>query len=282
LHRSFAEETASRKGRKYGNMVEKLRIWVAVKHGIDVNLTRADRATGLVRVESAPRKTSDFDKNAVEEAVRIREKHGGVVTAISVGGPAAREALREAVAIGADEAMLVTTEAWAQWDTRAVARLLAAASRKLGGFDLFLLGEGSTDHFAGLVGPRLAGELGCASAGYARRLTVEPDGVLVERDLEKEVEVVRAKYPVVVTVGQEINTPRLPTFMANLKASKKEVRVVPPADLGIGGEDLAPTVVVERVAVPEIPRKLVTVSGASPDELASRLRDALLGEGVLP
>ncbi len=263
-------------------MVEKPRIWVAVKHGIDVNLTRADRATGLVKTDTAPRKTSDFDKNAVEEAVRVKEKHGGFVTALSVGGPAAREALREAVAIGADEAVLVTSDRWAEWDTRAVARLLAAASRTLGGFDLFLLGEGSTDHFAGLVGPRLAGELGCADLAYARRLTVEADGVVVEKDLEKEVEVVRARFPVVVTVGQEINTPRLPTFMANLKASKKEVRVVAPSDLGLAPAALAPSVVVERVAVPEIPRKQVTVAGSSPEELAKHLVEALRRDGVVP
>lgn len=263
-------------------MVEKLRIWVAVKHGIDVNLTRADRSSGLVRIDTAPRKTSDFDKNAVEEAVRVREKHGGNVTAISVGGPAAREALREAVAIGADEAVLVTADGWAEWDTRTVARLLAAASQKLGGFDLFLLGEGSTDHFAGLVGPRLAGELRCADVAYARRLAVEADGIVAEKDLEKEVEVVRARFPVVVSVGQEINTPRLPTFLANLKASKKEIRVEPPSELGLAAHVLAPSVVVERVAVPEIPRKQMTISGTSPDEVAARLREALRGEGVVP
>lgn len=263
-------------------MVDKLRIGVAVKHGIDVVLTRADRATGLIRLLGAPRKTSDFDKNAVEEAVRVREKHGGTVTAISVGGPAAREALREAVAIGADEAVLITADGWTDWDTRAVARLLAGAARTLGGFDLFLVGEGSTDHFAGLVGPRVAAELGAADVAYARHLVIEPDSVLAEKDLEKEVEVVRARYPVVVSVGQEINTPRLPTFLANLKASKKEVRVLAPGDLGLAPEALTPSVVIERVQVPEVARKQVTISGASPDEVAGRLRDALRGEGVLP
>ncbi len=264
-------------------MAEKLRIWVAVKHGIDVNLARADRATGLVPLDSAPRRTSDFDKNAVEEAVRVRDKHpGAVVTAISVGGPAAREALRDAVAIGADEAVLVTAPNFAEWDTRAVAKLLAATSRALGGFDLFVLGEGSTDHFAGLVGPRLAAELDCADVAYVRRLTVEADGVVAEKDLEKEVETVRARFPVVVTVGQEINTPRLPTFLSNLKASKKEVRVVSPADLSVAAETLAPVVVTERVAVPEVPRKQVTISGGSADEIAARLKDALRTEGVLP
>ena len=115
-----------------------------------------------------------------------------------------------------------------------------------------------------------------------RRLTVEADGVVAEKDLEKEVETVRAAFPVVLTVGQEINTPRLPTFMSNLKASKKEVRVVSPADLSVAAEALAPVVVTERVAVPEVPRKQVTISGGSPDELAARLKDALRTEGVLP
>lgn len=262
-------------------MAEKLRIWVAVKHGIDVNLARADRASGLVKLDSAPRKTSDFDRNAVEEAVRIRDKTPALVTAVSVGGPAAREALRDAVAIGADEAVLITGDGCASWDTRAVARLVAAAARTLGGFDLLLLGEGSTDHFAGLVGPRVAGELDCADIAYVRQLAVEGDGVVADKELEKEVETVRARFPVVVSVGQEINTPRLPTFMANLKASKKEVRVVSPADLGVPTEALAPSVVIERVAVPEVARKQVTISGASPDEVAARLAEALRKEGVL-
>lgn len=263
-------------------MAGKLRIWVAVKHGVDVNLARADRASGLVALGTAPRRTSDFDKNAAEEAVRLRDKLGGTVTAISVGGPAAREALREAVAIGADEAILVSADDWARWDTRAVARLLAAASRTQGGFDLFLLGEGSTDHFAGLVGPRLAAELGVPDIAYVRKLSLEGEGVVAESDLERAVEVVRAPFPVVVSVGQEINTPRVPTFMANLKAQKKEVRVLAPSDLGVPPEALAPSVVIERVAVPEVARKQVAIAGASPDEVATRLREALQGEGVLP
>ncbi len=263
-------------------MAETLRIGVAVKHGVDVTLTRADRATGRVDLAGAPRKTSDFDKNAVEEAVRLREKHGGTVTAITVGGPAAREALREALAIGADEAVLVTAESWSTWDTRAVARLLAGAYRTLGGFDLFLVGEGSTDHFGGLVGPRMAGELGIAEVASVRKVTIEGRAVLAEKDLEKEVEVVRAKFPVVLTVGQEINTPRLPTFMANLKASKKEAKVLAPPDVGLAPDSLAPVVVVEKVAVPEIPRKQVALAGASAEEIAKGLREALRAEGLVP
>lgn len=263
-------------------MSEPLRIWVAVKHGIDVGLTRPEPSSGTVPLATAPRKTSDFDKNAVEEAVRIRERLGGKVTALSVGLPAAREALREALAIGADEAVLLTDPAVPSFDTRAVARVLAAAARTLGGFDLLLLGEGSTDHFAGLVGPRVAAELGAPDIAYVRKLTVAPGGVVAERDLEREVEVLRAPFPVVVTVGQEINTPRLPSFMSNLKASKKEIRSLALSDLGLLPADLAPVVQTERVAVPEVPRKQITLSGPSLEDVAKQLVANLRTEGVLP
>ncbi len=263
-------------------MSPNLRIWVAVKHGVDVGLTRADPATGIVTLEGAPRKTSDFDRNAVEEAVRVRERSGGTVTAISVGPPSAREALREALALGADEAVLFTDPAVPHFDTRAVARALAATCRTLGGFDLLLLGEGSTDHFGGVVGARVASELGVADLAYVRKLTVEPEGVVAERDLEREVEVLSARFPVVVTVGQEINTPRVPTFMSNLKASKKTIRQVGPAEVNLPASSLAPVQTTLRVAVPQVARKQVPLTGNSPDELARELLSRLRSEGVWP
>jgi electron transfer flavoprotein beta subunit len=263
-------------------MERKLRILVAVKHGIDVGLARADRTTGTVALESAPRKTSDFDRNAVEEAVRIRERHGGTITAISVGAPTAREALRDALTIGADAAVLVTDAAIPSFDTRAVGRALAAVSRTLGGFDIFLFGEGSSDHFSGLVGPRVAAELGVADVAYVRKLTIEDGGIVAEKDLERELEIVRAPFPVVLTVGQEINTPRLPTFMATLKASKKEIREMALGEIGLDPSALGAASRIDRVAVPEVPRKLVQISGSTPEEAARALVAALRSEGALP
>ena len=262
-------------------MAEKLRIGVAVKHGIDCALAKADRATGTVNLGTAPRKTSDFDMNAVEEAVRIKEKQGATVTAISVGGPSAKEALRDAAAVGTDVSVLITADNCAVWVTRAVAHLLAAGIQKLGGFDLILLGEGSTDHFAGVLGPALAAQLGMADVAYARKLTVTPEGITAEKDFEKEIEVVKAAYPVVVTVGQEINTPRVPSFMANLKATKKEVKVLAAKDLGVAAEALAPSIVIEKAAVPETPRKQTKITGGSPAEIAAKLAQAMRAEGVL-
>ncbi len=263
-------------------MERTLRILVAVKHGIDVGLARADRATGTVALETAPRKTSDFDRNAVEEAVRIRERLGGTITAISVGAPTAKEALRDALTIGADAAVLVADAAVPSFDSRAVGRVLAAASRSLGGFDIFLFGEGSSDHFAGVVGPRVAAELGVADVAYVRKLTVAATGVVAEKDLERELEVVRAPFPVVLTVGQEINTPRLPTFMATLKASKKVIREMTLAEIGLDPTALGATSRIDRAAVPEVSRKLLPISGNAPEEVARALVIALRSEGALP
>ncbi len=262
-------------------MAKNLRIWVAVKHGVDVGLARADPATGEVPLDRAPRKTSDFDKNAVEEAVRIREKLGGTVTALSVGPASAKEALREARAIGADEAVLLGDPTNPASDSRTVAKVLTAYARTSPGFDLWLFGEGSTDHFSGTVGPRVAAGLDVPSLSYLRRLVIEEDGVLGERDLEGELERVRASFPVVVTVGQEINQPRLPTFMSTLKASKKEIRLASNAQLELAPGDLAPVAQVRRAYVPETPRKRVTLAGAGPAELAAALLAALKSEGVV-
>ena len=253
-----------------------------MKHGIDVNLTRADPFSGTVAVDRAPHKTSDFDRNAVEEAVRIREKVGGKVTAISVGPLASREALRDALALGADEAVLLTDPAWTQLDTRQVAKALAAFGRSSPDFDLWFFGEGSTDHFSGSLGPRVAAELGLPSISYVRKLTLEDAGILADRELERELEQVRAPYPLVVTVGQEINQPRVPGFMATLKASKKEIRQVAPVELGESATDLAPSVRLEKAFVPEVKRRQVSVTGADAAAQAANLLEALRKDQVIP
>lgn len=262
-------------------MAKNLRIWVAVKHGVDVGLTRADPTTREVPLDRAPRKTSDFDKNAVEEAVRIREKVGGTVTVLSVGPASSKEALREALAMGADEAVLLGDAAPASYDSQGVARVLAAHARRSGGFDLWLFGEGSTDHFSGTVGPRVAAMLGLPSVSYVRHLELEDAGVLADRDLEGDVERVRAKFPAVVTVGQEINQPRLPTFMTTLKASKKEIRTAGAADLGLDAAAGSPSVRIARAFVPETPRKGVVISGGGAADVATKLLAALRQEGVV-
>jgi electron transfer flavoprotein beta subunit len=259
------------------------RRWVvAVKHGIDVNLTRPDPTTGRFDLLRAPRKTSDFDKNAVEEAIRLREKHGGTVQAITVGPPTAREAVRDALALGADEGVMLEVPEDVGLDSRSVAASLAAYFRTPAGrFDLALFGEGSTDHFSGTVGPRVAAELGFPSLSHVRQLIVEGEHVRVLRDLETAVEELESGFPAVVTVGQEINSPRMPTFLSTLKASKKEIRGIPVSALGLDPAVWERPVTTQEASTPNIPRKRIRVAGADPEAIARELVAILHEEGVI-
>jgi electron transfer flavoprotein beta subunit len=263
-------------------MAESRRWVVAVKHGIDVNLTRADPTTGQIDLAHAPRRTSDFDKNAVEEAVRLREQHGGTVTAVTVGPPTAREAIRDALALGADEGFLLSTPEGTIFDSRAVASTLAAFFRRTEGtFDLALFGEGSTDHFSGTVGPRVAAELGLPSLSHARRLVLEETRVLVWRDLESAVEEVETQFPAVVTVGQEINNPRIPGFLSTLKASKKTIQELPVSTLGVASAFWERPVTIDQASLPTTPRKKFRVPGSDPGSMAQELVSLLHQEGVV-
>jgi electron transfer flavoprotein beta subunit len=256
---------------------------VAVKHGVDVNLTRADPTSGRIDLAHAPRKTSDFDKNAVEEAVRLREKLGGTVTAVTVGPPTSREAIRDALALGADEGVLLALPEGSFGDSAFVASILAAFFRTpTGAFDLALFGEGSTDHFSGTVGARVASALGLPSLSHARQLTVEGELLRVHRDLEDGVEELECGFPAVVIVGQEINTPRLPTFMSTLRASKKEIRELPADSLGVMSTVGGQAVTVLEATVPSMPRKRIRLSGPDAGTLSQELVQALHREGIDP
>ncbi|MGC2288258.1 MAG: electron transfer flavoprotein subunit beta/FixA family protein [Thermoplasmata archaeon] len=254
---------------------------VAVKHGIDVNLTRANPTTGRIDLAHAPRKTSDFDKNAVEEAVRLRAKHGGTVTAVTVGTSTAREALRDALSLGADQGVLLLAAEDSVMDSSAVATALAGYFQNpTCRFDLALFGEGSTDHFSGTVGPGVAAHLGLPSLCHVRQLTIEGEHLRVLRDLESGVEELETGLPAVVTVGQEINTPRTPTFLSTLKASKKDIQEIPISSLGLDGTTGPAPVTIQESFVPSMPRKRVRVAGGDAAEVSAALVMALREEGI--
>lgn len=166
---------------------------------------KVDSTTRRLLTADAPRKISDFDKNALEEATRMRAKHGGEVIALTVSAENASSALREALALGADKAFLVQDPALQNSDTLAVSQILAEAIKK--------------------VGPRLAEILGVRAATYARKVGLEGDSLIAERSLEDCSEVVKVKMPALLTVTKEINEPRVPTLMDVLKASKRAYNV---------------------------------------------------------
>lgn len=212
-----------------------MRTVVCVKYSLDVGEIRTDPSTRKPILEGVPRKINDADKNALEEAARLKQKHGGSVRIVSYGPLESGAVFNQAVAIGADEAYVVEDSLAGQLDTAATAFVLAAAIRKLGEYDLVLCGEATIDGFSSQVGPRLAERLGIPQICYARKLSVEDGYVVGERDLEDGYETVRAPMPVLVSVTMELNIPRMPTLLEVLRA-KKQVHVWKLEDIGLSRE----------------------------------------------
>jgi electron transfer flavoprotein beta subunit len=258
------------------------RIIVCLKYAIDVSQIKVDSATRKLLIADAPRKISDFDKNALEEAVKIKVKHGGEVIALTATAENASTALREALAMGADKAIQIQDPNIQNADTMMVSNILAEAIRKIGSFDIILCGEASIDSYSGQVGPRLAEVLGIPAVTYVSKVTLEGNTLTVERSLEDCSEVIMVKTPVLLTVTKEINVPRVPTLMDIIKASKKEVLTWTLADIDVKGEKIAtPSIKVVDVSAPKIERKRIKISGESPKEIAENLVKALIQEGVI-
>jgi electron transfer flavoprotein beta subunit len=258
------------------------RIIVCLKQAVDVTQLKVDPATRQLITASAPRKMSDFDKNALEEAVRVKEKNAGVeVVTVTVTSEEAKTVLREALAMGADKAYAVNDTSLKDVDTLGTAKVLAAAIKKIEEYDLVLCGESSLDSFSGLVGSRVGELLNLPQVTSVRKLSVEGDAVIGERTLEDSIETVRAKLPVLVTVTREINQPRIPSLMMIMKASKKQIVTWTLADLGVDKEKLASKIEVVEVLAPKTERKRIRIKGENAAEIADKLAKALIQEGVV-
>jgi len=261
-----------------------VRILVCVKQAIDVSQLKADPATRRLLIADAPKKISDFDKNALEEAVRTKEKLGGEVLTVTVGPEDAKTTLREALAMGADKAYLISDPIFESSDTLATSYILAEAIKKIGAFDLILCGEASIDSFSAQLGPRLAERLGIPLITYARKLSLEGDTVTAERGLEECSETMKAKTPVLMTVTKEINEPRTPSYMAVMQAFKKELVMWKAADLNIPNEkvgEVGSAVQVLDVLAPKVERKKIVIKGENATEIAEKLAKTLIQEGII-
>jgi electron transfer flavoprotein beta subunit len=177
----------------------------------------------LLRHEVTSLIINPFDENAIEEALRLRERHGGKVTAITMGPPQAESALRRALAMGVDEAVLITDPALAGSDTLATSYVLSTAIRKIGEFDLILLGKHTIDGDTAQVGPQLAEQLGLPQIICAQKIEVKDNVVKAESSFGDFFEVVEASLPAVLTVTDKINKPRRPPMRGVLKARRAEI-----------------------------------------------------------
>jgi electron transfer flavoprotein alpha/beta subunit len=262
---------------------------VCMKQVPDTTDVKVNPETGTLIREGVPSIVNPFDTYAIEEGLRLKEKYGGKVTVISMGPPQAKEALKEAVAMGADEAILLSDRAFAGSDTWATAYTLAQAIRSIGEYDLILCGKQAIDGDTGQVGPGIAVQLGIQQLTYIFRIQeIDFAGktVKVERLLEEGREVVTTSLPALLTVVKDINQPRYPTFMGIRRATKMEIPVwtagklqgVQKSYLGLDG---SPTRVVKVFNPPPRGGKIDMITGDTPQEQAAKLADKLLAEKII-
>ena len=240
---------------------------------------RADN--GQVTWGESPLVINPFDEYAVEGALLTREANdGSTVTALCIGPESAKDALKHALAMGADDAVLVSDPALTEIDSVAAARVLAAAIKKIGGADMVVFGRQTLDNGSGLTTAQVARVLGLPLLGLAGQVKVQDGSVTVDRVIEEGRVTVSAKLPVVVSVVQSIGEPRYPSFMGIRKASKANIPIWTLADLGID----APAVAVKRTELMNPPvneTKVEMIAGETPEAIAEALVEKILAEKVL-
>ncbi|MFH2027895.1 MAG: electron transfer flavoprotein subunit beta/FixA family protein [Nanoarchaeota archaeon] len=210
-----------------------MKIIVCMKQVPDTTEVKIDPKTGRLIREGVPSIINPEDKNALEEALRIKEKNNAYITVLTMGPPQAEDALREALAMGADKAILLGDIKFAGSDTWATANALAACVKKIGEYDLILCGRQAIDGDTAQVGPQLAEALKIPQITYAQKIDMIENGVRVERELEDGHEVIETKLPCLITVTQNINCPRYPSLKGIDESFNKEMIGMNAADVEV-------------------------------------------------
>lgn len=228
-----------------------------------------------------------WDEFAVEEALQLQERFEGETAVITLGSDEATEALKRAVAMGIEEAVLLSDPAFDGSDAWGTAHILAQAIKKLDDFSLVLTGKQSVDGNSGLVGPGLAAKLGVPFvAGVAKVIDLDESSVTVRRALDGGMQTVRVKLPAVISVSKEINEPRYPNFMGIRKASRMQypalkAKDLPGLDKGKIGADAALLQWTQIRKPPARASKCEFIQGATLAEQAATLADKLIAEKVI-
>ncbi len=262
-----------------------MKIIVTVKQVPDTNEVKIDPRTGTLIREDVPSIINPEDKNAIEAAIGIKEDHGGVtVTVLSMGPPQAAIALREALAMGADEAILVSDRAFAGADTLATSYMLARAIKKIKKYDLIICGRQAIDGDTAQVGPQLAEGLSLPQATYVEEITVQGKMVTAKSRFDHKLRTVEMKMPALITVTNRVNRPRFKTMNGVLRAFRdKEVVTwtkddlkLNPMRMGING---SPTWV-RKTFVPSHSRAGLAIE-KNPADNATDILDFILEKALL-
>lgn len=218
-----------------------MKIVVCLKQVPDTTAVKIDPKTGTLIRDGVPSIINPEDKHALEAALQLKDNNGAEVTVLSMGPPQAKSALREALCMGADKAILITDRAFAGADTLATSKALAGALKKLE-YDIIFVGRQAIDGDTAQVGPEIAEHLNIPQVTYVQGVKVEEDGLLVNRALEDGYELIKVKAPVLLTAIKELNEPRYMNVKNIFETSDDEILVwsaddidVDKAELGLKG-----------------------------------------------
>jgi electron transfer flavoprotein beta subunit len=266
-----------------------LKILVPVKQVPESGKVKMDPATGTMIRTGVENVVNPLDLYAIETAIRLNEKYGGEVTALSMGPPSAMRVLREAAAMGCDHCALLSDKRFGGADTWATSYTLSRGAARLGSFDIIVAGERATDGDTAQVGPGLAAWLNIPALTYVSKIEKiekgrnEPSRIFAERLVEEGYELLDAPLPCLVTVVKEIAVPRLPTLRGKIRSREMDIPVftaddldVDPAYIGLKG---SPTRVV-KIETPSVSRGGRTIVTSDEDSIRYALDElmALLTE----
>jgi len=209
-----------------------MNIVVCMKQVPDTTEVKIDPVTGTLIREGIPSIINPDDKSGLEAALVLKDQVGATVTVLSMGPPQADVALREALAMGADEAVLLSDRAFGGADTWATSTTLAAALTRLG-FDLIICGRQAIDGDTAQVGPQIAEHLGLPQVSYVSELQLDGDSVVVKRIFEDGYQRIKVKLPCLLTTLKDMNTPRYMSVAGIYDAYKKQIQVWGLADIDV-------------------------------------------------
>jgi len=260
-----------------------MNIIVCIKQVPNTTDVKINPETNTLIREGVESIINPFDTYAIEEGIRLKEKMGGKLTVISMGPPQAEQALREAISLGCDEAILVSDRRFAGSDTWATSYALSQAIRKIKEYDIIFCGKQASDGDTAQVGPGISTHLGIPQVTYVRKIEeISGTKARVERLTEEGYDIIEVGIPVLFTVVKEINEPRLPSLKGKMKAKKADIIKWDADDIECNINDIglngSPTRVVKIFTPP--PRKGGEVLKGDPQEIADKLVGLLKDEVI--
>ena len=249
-----------------------MRIIVPIKQILDPSGITVNRRAERIFINREEYIINPNDKNALEEALKLKGEQGAEVVAVTMGPERADDALREALAMGADAAFLLTDKAFEKADIAVATTVLGKAIQKIGDYDLIVAGCRAADTGAGQLGPRLAEYLGLPQITEVRELSAVGDGKVRARCKQNQgYAKVESSLPALLTIAQDANQPRYPTGAGIINAYREwEVTVWGVSDLGLEAEDLKPLMEEKRISFPAEREFGIKITGA-PQEAVKEL-----------